>query len=228
MTPRHGVRAELLENADLVAIADLVHYPGNAQEHDHDVLVESMATHGQYAPALVQVGTRDVLKGNGTMDAATDLGWTHLAVVWIECDAEQALRINLMDNRASRRGRTNPADELALLKNLHGDYLGTGYEQRDVDRLLRAMETPLHFPDPPARTSAGMREVSLTLPEAEHAELLRLFATIKDATADQPQGQVALLAARVAAAVLDGGTGHRRDCACTWCTIAREAGADRR
>lgn len=226
MSARHGVRAELLASPPaLVPIADLGHYPGNAREHDGDVLQESLATHGQYAPLLVQRSTGYVLIGNGRLDAALALGWTHVLACHIDCDDEQALRINLMDNRASKRGRTNPADERAQLERLAGDFLGTGYEQRDLDRLTRELDTPLRFPDEPLRTSAGLREAVLTLPASDHAELLALFTAIKAATTDAPQGQVALLAARVAVAVLDGGAGHRPDCTCDWCSIARQAGA---
>lgn len=224
---RHGVRAELAARAEVVAIDTLQHFPGNAQEHDDDLLQESLATHGQYVPVLVQASTRYVVRGNGTMDAALALGWTHLAALVDDMPDDQALRINLLDNRASKRGRTNPADELRALQRLRGNYLGTGYEQRDVDRLLRDLETPLRFTDTTPRGTAGLRDAVLTLPDADHAELMRLFDAIRAATGDAPQGQVGLLAARLAVAVLDGGAGHRSDCTCTWCTIARQAGARR-
>lgn len=153
MSARHGVRPELLENAELVEIDTLLHYPGNARLHDDDLLLESLATHGQYKASItVQRSTRYVVTGNGTLDAAVALGWTHVAVTWIDCDAAEALRMNLVDNAASDAATDDPADLAAQLAKLNGDYQGTGYSQARYDGIVKFINEPLTFDPPPAPT----------------------------------------------------------------------------
>lgn len=158
---RHNVRPELLETAALVRLDTLEHYPGNARQHDDDLLVESLVTHGQYAAIRVQRSTRFVLMGNGTYDGCLFLGWTHIAVTWIDCDEHEARKLVLIDNRSSDRGRDDPGDLAALLAGLGGDYVGTGFDQHEHARLLADIETPLHFgPDGAGMTRLDRRSVT--------------------------------------------------------------------
>ena len=156
MTARtHGVRPELADTAELVAVDDLRFYPGNARLHDDDLLMESLATHGQYKALTVQRSTSYVLAGNGTLHAAHALGWTHVAVSWLDCDDHQARKIVAVDNAASDRARNDEAALAELLGGLAGDYVGSGFDQPDLDRLLASLDTPLQL-DLPGGGSEGL------------------------------------------------------------------------
>lgn len=144
-TVRHNVRPELLETAELVPIDELVPFPGNARLHDDELLRESLQLHGQYRAIVVRREGRIVLAGNGTMSNARDLGWTHIAVSWVDCDDATARKINLLDNKASDEARDDESALLELLAALQGNYVGTGWAQSDYDRLLAERDEPLTF-----------------------------------------------------------------------------------
>ena len=45
--------------------------------------------------------TKYIEAGNGTFEAAKTIGWTHLAVVWVEDDPAAARGFALADNRSA-------------------------------------------------------------------------------------------------------------------------------
>lgn len=167
----HGVRPDALAHGDLEEIATLRHFPGNARLHDDDLLRESLAINGQYKPIIVQSSSRYVIAGNGTMAAARGLGWTEVLVAWLDCDDEQARRINLIDNRASDKARDDIGDLVALLGALGGDLAGTGFSQDDHDAMLKFIEQPLTYePDvlPPDDTTPDHHKTVTQCPSCGH------------------------------------------------------------
>lgn len=137
----HGIRPECV--GEHVAVEALTFYPGNARMHDDDLLAESLATHGQYKPIVAQRSTGHVLVGNGTLHNAMGLSWSHVAVQWLDVDDATARKIVLVDNRASDRGRDDEGLLAALLADLDGDWLGTGFEPDDLAQLLIEADEPL-------------------------------------------------------------------------------------
>jgi len=91
-----------------VPIADLLPDPHQAQEHDGRSVAEierSLREHGQCKPVVVERATGHVKAGNGTLEAAQRLGWTHLAAVRSD-QPEEALRLYaLRDNRSAQFAR---------------------------------------------------------------------------------------------------------------------------
>jgi len=120
-------------------IDSLVPYPRNARRGDLDLLVESLRTHGQYAPIIVQKSTRHVLRGNHLLAAAKRLGWTKVSVQLISVDDEQARRILLMDNRASDRATYDVDGLVDLLASLP-TLAATGYGDDDLAQLLEQLQ----------------------------------------------------------------------------------------
>jgi ParB-like chromosome segregation protein Spo0J len=122
-----------------VPISGLHPYPGNPRRGRLDVVKRSLERHGQYRPVVVNNRTMQVLAGNHTMRAASELGWDELAVTFVDVDEDQAARIVLVDNRAGDLA-TNDDDELvALLESLagsEGGLDGTGYNTDELDALL--------------------------------------------------------------------------------------------
>lgn len=176
----HGTLKHLL-----VPIDTLLPHPDNPREHDEDVIRESLILNGQYGPVVVQRSTNRILAGNGTYAAAMSLGWTHLAAVFLDVDDEQALRVLLADNRINEAGGNDPEQLLALLKQLDGEFGGSGYVTTDFAEMLRLVEgndlTLGSLGDLPefevATTASSLRSLSLTYSvEDFNAVVQHLFA----------------------------------------------------
>src|SRR5690348_7019419 len=82
-----------------VAVSELKPYPGNPRRGDVNSIRQSLEVNGQYRPIVVNRPTMEVLAGNHTLAAAKGLGWTEIAVTFIDADPERARRIVLADNR---------------------------------------------------------------------------------------------------------------------------------
>lgn len=138
----HNIAPEL---ADLAVPIDSLHpYRDNARTHDLDVIRESLRTNGQYRPIVVNDGGKtgrpsEILAGNGTWQAAKEEGWTEVAVTWVNVDEDGARRIVLIDNRANDLAGYDDDALAAILRDLSGEYEGTGYDNAFLDELLETM-----------------------------------------------------------------------------------------
>jgi ParB-like chromosome segregation protein Spo0J len=119
----------------------------NPRRGDVSAIRESLQRHGQYRPIVANQPTREVLVGNHTLAAARELGWTDIAVTWVDVDDETASRIVIVDNRTSDLAGWDDALLSELLRDLP-DLVGTGYDQRELDALLAKLAPPDEFPDP--------------------------------------------------------------------------------
>lgn len=87
-----------------VPIADLVSDPANANKHGKKSLAAikgSLVQFGQRTPLVVQQTGMIVRKGNGTLAAAIELGWTHVAAVVVNDDNITAIGYAIADNRTA-------------------------------------------------------------------------------------------------------------------------------
>lgn len=142
-----------------VPLGELEHFPGNARRGDVPAIAASLGELDQYRSLVTRVvpGGLVVLAGNHTMDA---LGWLaagNRPEAWsekarlkewaaearcelIECTDAEARKINLVDNRTPELGGY---DDLALSKqllDLAGDYVGTGWDEEDLQGLMMGPE----------------------------------------------------------------------------------------
>ena len=122
-----------------VLLTKLKTYPNNPRRGDLHVLVESLTTHGQYKPLVVQLSTNIILAGNHTYKAAKQLGWKKIAVTYVDCDEPTAKRIMLADNRMTDLASYDESGLLQLLEALP-DLKGTGFTQNDIDELEKIIE----------------------------------------------------------------------------------------
>lgn len=82
--------------------------PRNARKHDEANLAAIAARlkrFGQRRPIVVNRVNGQIEAGNGTLLAARQLGWTHLAVVWVEDDPSSQTGFSLADNRTAELAR---------------------------------------------------------------------------------------------------------------------------
>jgi Pyridoxal-phosphate dependent enzyme len=133
-TPAFRLAAQEYDPA--IDVATISEHPGNPNEGDTGVLDESLAEHGFYGAILVQRSTRYILAGNHRHREAVAAGATTLPGFWLDVDDEQAAKIMAVDNESTRRGRTNAAALVALLRPMT-DLRGSGYTEAQLAALLR-------------------------------------------------------------------------------------------
>jgi 16S rRNA G966 N2-methylase RsmD len=129
-----------LETAD-VPIDDLTRYPGNARRGNVEEIRASVRRYGQYRALVVRRtpdGALVVLAGNHTRDALHAEGHTHARCELLECDDDEARRINVTDNRMADLGDYDNDALAALLAPMAGDLDGTGFTDADLAALLAA------------------------------------------------------------------------------------------
>lgn len=128
--------------------SDLSTYHRNARRGNIDAITGSLKANGQYKPIVVNIGTHtgrpnEVLAGNHTLMAfrnlaelnPTDERWNEIAVYWVDVDEDRATRIVLADNRTAEDSTYDDVMLYDLIKSLGDDLDGSGFNDRDVDRL---------------------------------------------------------------------------------------------
>lgn len=128
----------------IVPIESLTPWPANARRGDLRLLQESLSSHGQYSPVVIDERGR-IIAGNHLWQAAQALGWTEIAAVEVSVDETTARRIALVDNQSADLAFYDDPDLLAMLEGLP-DLQGTGYSDADVDRLRESLEDGVSGP----------------------------------------------------------------------------------
>jgi len=113
--------------------------PGNPRVGDVDAVAASLAAFGQRKPIVAR---RDgtVVAGNHTLQAAQYLGWSEIAVVWVDDDDTTAAAFALADNRTAELGSYDDQALAALIAEVQAadeDLLAaTGWSGNDLSELL--------------------------------------------------------------------------------------------
>ena len=141
-----------------IPIADLTPFPGNPRRGNTDEIRKSIRRLGQYRTIVVR-NTGDalvILAGNHTTQALQAEGHATVRCEVIQCDEDEARRVNLADNRLAELGGYDDDDLVQLLSYLDDDYEGTGWTKEDIEALITPPEDfnpggdPDDAPEPPA------------------------------------------------------------------------------
>jgi DNA modification methylase len=141
-----------------VPVENLAADPDNARRGDVAAVRRSLTVFGQRKPVVAKrIGTDEqgrptgiVEAGNTTFAAACDLGWTHIAAVFIDDDPTTARAFALADNRT---GELATWDEGQLVESLLGletdefDLAALGWSPDDLTKLLGGEPEPDADPD---------------------------------------------------------------------------------
>lgn len=133
-----------------VPVGDLIHFPGNAREHADEQLQASVRRLGQFRSVVVRLmpdKSYVILAGNGTVDALREVGYQYARVEVIECDDDEAGRINVADNRLSDIATDNSGLLAEQLLKFDGDYAGLGFTDDEANRII-ALASGDGMPDP--------------------------------------------------------------------------------
>lgn len=171
--PINNISEGLLAQA--VEIDTLVPDPDNARLHpdrNMDAIVASLAQYGQVKPIVVRRSNNIVVAGNGTLEAAKQLGWTLIAANFVDFDDAQAAGYGLADNRTAELARWD-FEVVARLDRLlvdagHGQI---GWSKDELEVLRAADWTPPAI-DEDADDGTGPQGVVITL-TAEQAVVLQ-------------------------------------------------------
>ncbi len=138
---------------DIVPIGSLTLDPDNARLHPErnmESIRDSLNLYGQTVPLVVRRQTRVVIAGNGRLAAARDLGWTKVAVSFIDMTDAEAAGYGLADNRTSELARWD-FEAVARLERLVAEAGGVavGWTQEEILALRsgKSAEAPADFPE---------------------------------------------------------------------------------
>jgi len=138
----HNITKELIKLAK--PIDSVQPHPRNVRQGDVGAIANSLEVNGQYRPIVVHKTSNNILAGNHTYKAAVSLGWTQIAITYVDCTDDQALKILLADNKANDLASYDDNGLADLLKDLVGGpgLDGTLYELSDLDDLIALLEPP--------------------------------------------------------------------------------------
>jgi DNA modification methylase len=142
-----------------VRIEGLVFDPHNARGHNSDNLSAiraSLEKFGQRKPIVVNRRNQQVEAGNGLVEAAVALGWSHVAVVWVDDDPAAQRGFSLADNRTAELAswKDDVLEALCREWQTDGEQLDL-YDALKLDALLGVPEAEPEIvedeaPEPPA------------------------------------------------------------------------------
>ena len=125
-----------------VPVSSLYLHPQNPREGNVGLITKSIETVGWYGAIIAQVSTRRILAGNHRYRSALESEAADVPVIWVDVDDETALKIMLVDNKASDEASNNEAALIDLLKGIvaeTGTLDGTGYSGDDLDDLIASL-----------------------------------------------------------------------------------------
>lgn len=109
----------------LVPVERLSNLEGNPRVGDVDAVMRSYARFGQRKPIVArrrseygQPDAGEVIAGNHQLEAARRLGWSHIAVVWVDDDDRTAKAFALADNRTADKGYYDDEALVAMLQEV--------------------------------------------------------------------------------------------------------------
>lgn len=143
--PRRAVAIEGWHGPDvlrplLVRCDHLTIDPANARRHPERNLATikaSLARFGQQKPIVAQAIGGVVIAGNGTLTAARDLGWSHVACVFSKLEGSAARAFAVADNRSAELAEWDDVVLADLLKSLADDErLALGFDDDDLAEIV--------------------------------------------------------------------------------------------
>ena len=127
-----------------VLISKLAKDPANVRVHDEaniGAIKSSLQRFGQQKPIVIDENNV-VRAGNGTLKAASELGWEKISVVKTDLKSADAIAYAIADNRTAELATWNDAELTAQLEALRNEDLevfqATGFSAEDLDKMIQA------------------------------------------------------------------------------------------
>lgn len=118
--------------------------PGNPHRANVAALERSWRQFGQRRPLIARrdsdADTGEVIAGNHGLEVARRLGWSHVAVAWVDDDDPTAKAFAAADNRTAQLGSEDPALLAELLLSVRASdtdlFAATAYTEAELVELL--------------------------------------------------------------------------------------------
>jgi len=147
-----------------VQISELTFDPENARTHDQrnlEAIQGSLTEFGQRKPVVI-TSDNVIVAGNGTVQAATALGWSHIDVVRVPSDwsRDQVKAFALADNRTAELAEWNPevlSAQLLELEQAGFDIESLGFDlvaEKTLDEVVQD-----EVPEPQSQTDSKVGDV---------------------------------------------------------------------
>jgi hypothetical protein len=129
-----------------VNVDTLDYLEGNPRIGNVDAIMASYQEFGQVKPIVAkrnEDGTATVIAGNHQLEAAINLGWEEIAVIFLDADDKRAIAFALADNRTMELGYTEPELLTDMLLEI-GEYFpelldGLGWDEFELASLENDM-----------------------------------------------------------------------------------------
>jgi hypothetical protein len=122
-----------------IDIDTLDYLEGNPRIGNVEAIMASYSEFGQVKPIVAKKnedGTATVIAGNHQLEAAVNLGWEQIAVIFLDADDKKAIAFALADNRTMELGYTEPellTDMLLEISEYYPDLLdGLGWDEFEL------------------------------------------------------------------------------------------------
>jgi DNA modification methylase/PII-like signaling protein len=128
----------LNDRTEMVDVGSVEPHPRNPRVGNIDVIVESIQENGFFGALVVQRSTGYILVGNHRYKAALALDMNEVPVMFVDVDDEKALKILLVDNKASDEATYNDQVLYEILKEIAEDpvdLVGTGFDLNEMELL---------------------------------------------------------------------------------------------
>lgn len=109
----------------------------NPRRGDVASAIQSLREFGQHRAAVVQQSNAEVVIGNHMLKGIYALGWAELDIFLVDDTDDKALRRGLADNATGDRATWEEAELAQVLERVGAV---PGFEEADVDRLLKKLE----------------------------------------------------------------------------------------
>jgi len=160
-----------------VSVDELHLDPRNARLHPERNLTAiraSLERFGQQKPIVVKKdGT--VVAGNGTLEVARQLGWTHVDVVRTELDGKDAVAFGIADNKTGELAEWDFEVLSGLLAEIGAEHQSsTGFADYEIEPLLQGSWAPpvISEVSPPEHSHA------INLTDEQHQRVLKAIEAL--------------------------------------------------
>jgi ParB-like chromosome segregation protein Spo0J len=106
----------------------------NPRKGDVESIKKSYERFGQRKPIVADRATGEIIAGNHQYLAAKELGWTEMAVVFVDDDRETAIAYGVADNRIGQLGEWDVEELVYAFENIGlVDVESIGFKETDVE-----------------------------------------------------------------------------------------------
>jgi ParB-like chromosome segregation protein Spo0J len=166
---------------ETIDITDISQDPANVRKHSRrnlDAIKASLRAFGQQKPIVVD-DRNVILAGNGTYEAAKELGWSEIQIVRTRLTGTSAVAYAIADNRTAELAEwddTALAEQLRALQSEEFDVEAAGFTGEEIDGLIEGVgQFDVAGIDPPVIADgdrAPFQQMTFTLHD-DQAELIK-------------------------------------------------------